>query len=132
MRKNRLFVVGLLLIVAMLLVACGGGETVVETVEVEVTRIVEVEVAGEAGPAEAVTFAGGGDTLAAVQDRGVLNCGVSGSLLAFSFPDENGVMQGFDADYCRAVAAAAFFMNPLLFILFAFRWSLFTNNIGIR
>ncbi|MCP4942676.1 MAG: amino acid ABC transporter substrate-binding protein, partial [Planctomycetaceae bacterium] len=28
-------------------------------------------------------------------------------LLAFSFPDDTGVMQGFDADYCRAVAAAA-------------------------
>ncbi len=107
MRKNRLFLVSFLLIFAMFLAACGGGETVVETVEVEVTRIVEVEVAGEAAAAEPMTFEGGGDTLAAVQDRGILNCGVSGSLLAFSFPDEDGVMQGFDADYCRAVAAAA-------------------------
>ena len=70
------------LLLTLLLVACGGGEG--ETVEV--TRIVEVtrvvEVAGEGGgAAEAITFEGGGDTLAAVQDRGVLNCGVSGSLL---------------------------------------------------
>jgi general L-amino acid transport system substrate-binding protein len=105
-RKTLLIVAGLMLL-ALVLVACGGGETV----EVEVTRIVEVtrvveSAGGEAAPAEPVTFAGGGDTLKAVQDRGVLNCGVSGSLLAFSFPDENGVMQGFDADYCRAVAAA--------------------------
>ncbi|KAA3656047.1 MAG: amino acid ABC transporter substrate-binding protein [Chloroflexi bacterium] len=107
MSKNRLFVVSFLLVFAMFLAACGGGETVVETVEVEVTRIVEVEVAGEAAAAEPMTFEGGGDTLAAVQDRGILNCGVSGSLLAFSFPDEAGEMQGFDADYCRAVAAAA-------------------------
>jgi general L-amino acid transport system substrate-binding protein len=28
-------------------------------------------------------------------------------LLAFSYPDDDGVMQGFDADTCRAVAAAA-------------------------
>ncbi len=47
-----------------------------------------------------------GDTLAAVQDRGVLNCGVSGALLAFSYVDADGNMAGFDADYCRAVAAA--------------------------
>jgi general L-amino acid transport system substrate-binding protein len=65
------------------------------------------EVSGETAAAEPLTFAGGGDTLGAVQDRGILNCGLSGSLLAFSFPDDNGVMQGFDADYCRAVAAAA-------------------------
>ncbi|MCP5097162.1 MAG: amino acid ABC transporter substrate-binding protein [Chloroflexi bacterium] len=104
-KKSILLIAGLLL--SIVLVACGGGETVTETVEVEVTRIVEVEVAGEAGAAEAITFEGGGDTLADVQGRGVLNCGVSGSLLAFSFPDDTGVMQGFDADYCRAVAAAA-------------------------
>ncbi len=47
-----------------------------------------------------------GDTLAAVKDRGVLNCGVSGALLAFSYVDADGNMAGFDADYCRAVAAA--------------------------
>lgn len=105
--KKGFLLIAALTVLALVLVACGGGETVTETVEVEVTRIVEVEVAGEAGPAEAITFAGGGDTLGAVQDRGILNCGVSGSLLAFSFPDEDGVMQGFDADFCRAVAAAA-------------------------
>jgi general L-amino acid transport system substrate-binding protein len=103
-KKSILLIAGLLLSIA--LVACGGGETVTETVEVEVTRIVEVEVAGEAGAPEAITFANTGDTLGDVQARGVLNCGVSGSLLAFSFPDDAGVMQGFDADYCRAVAAA--------------------------
>lgn len=105
--KRSILIAGLLLL-SLVLVACGGGETV----EVEVTRIVEVTrvvegAGGEAAAAEPMTFEGGGDTLAAVQDRGVLNCGVSGSLLAFSFPDENGTMQGFDADYCRAVAAAA-------------------------
>ncbi len=47
-----------------------------------------------------------GDTLGAVQDAGILNCGVSGALLAFSYVDDAGEMQGFDADYCRAVAAA--------------------------
>ncbi len=44
--------------------------------------------------------------LAAVQDRGELICGVNGSLPGFSFLDENGDNTGFDADYCRALAAA--------------------------
>lgn len=47
--------------------------------------------------------------LAEVLDRGVLNCGVSGTLPGFSFLDpDTGEMSGFDADYCRAVAAAVF------------------------
>jgi general L-amino acid transport system substrate-binding protein len=95
------------LLFALLLVACGGGETTTETVEVEVTRIVEVEVPAEGGgAAEEITFAGGGDTLAEVQGRGVLNCGVSGSLLGFSFVEEDGSISGFDWDYCKAFAAA--------------------------
>ena len=42
-----------------------------------------------------------------VQDRGTLICGVSGALPGFSVLDEaTGQYSGFDADYCRAVAAA--------------------------
>lgn len=96
----------LMLLAAMLATACGGGaSSAVETVVVTV----EVEVPAEAAEVQevAVTFAGGGDTLGEVQGRGFLNCGVQGALLAFSYPDDDGVMQGFDADYCRAVAAAA-------------------------
>jgi general L-amino acid transport system substrate-binding protein len=47
-----------------------------------------------------------GATLDAVMDRGAVRCGVSGSLAGFSIPDSQGVMQGLDADVCRAVAAA--------------------------
>lgn len=47
--------------------------------------------------------------LAEVLDRGSLVCGVSGTLPGFSFLDpDTGEMSGFDADYCRAVAAAIF------------------------
>jgi general L-amino acid transport system substrate-binding protein len=109
MNRKRFLIVALLLsAVAVFLTACGGdGESVEVTrvVEVEVTRIVEVG-GGEAAPVDIVIPEGYGATADAVRDRGVLNCGVSGSLLAFSFPDADGVMQGFDADYCRAVAAA--------------------------
>jgi general L-amino acid transport system substrate-binding protein len=98
-----------MLIMGMLLVACGGdGETVEVTrvVEVEVTRVVEV--AGEAGPAEAITFAGGGNTLQTVQDRGELLCGVPlGTSLGFGFIETDGSYSGFDWDFCRVVAAAA-------------------------
>jgi general L-amino acid transport system substrate-binding protein len=101
MFRKTLPVFIILLLTALLATACGGGA--VETV------IVTVEVPAEAAEAQevAVTFAGGGDTLGEVQGRGILNCGVSGSLLAFSYPDDSGAMQGFDADTCRAVAAAA-------------------------
>lgn len=47
-----------------------------------------------------------GATLDAVMDRGAVRCGVSGALAGFSLPDSQGVMQGLDADVCRAVAAA--------------------------
>jgi general L-amino acid transport system substrate-binding protein len=47
-------------------------------------------------------------TLKAVQDRGILNCGVSQGLIGFSIADDKGVWSGFDVDFCRAVAAAIF------------------------
>ena len=48
----------------------------------------------------------GGSLLETVQERGTLNCGVSGAAVAFSTLDPSGNMVGFDADFCRAVAAA--------------------------
>ena len=49
-----------------------------------------------------------GDLLDTVLARGELNCGVSGSAVAFSETQPDGSQTGFDADYCRAVAAALF------------------------
>ena len=48
----------------------------------------------------------GSATLDAVRARGLLICGISGEIVGFSLPDSRGVMQGLDADYCRAIAAA--------------------------
>jgi general L-amino acid transport system substrate-binding protein len=47
--------------------------------------------------------------LAEVLERGQLICGVNGGLAGFSFlnPD-TGEVTGFDADFCRAIAAAVF------------------------
>ncbi|MGF7004754.1 amino acid ABC transporter substrate-binding protein [Aminobacter sp. BE322] len=47
-------------------------------------------------------------TLDTVKSRGKLICGVSLSTPGFAAADEKGRMQGFDADICRAVAAAVF------------------------
>jgi general L-amino acid transport system substrate-binding protein len=45
-------------------------------------------------------------TLKAVQDRGMLSCGVSQGLPGFSSPDDKGNWTGIDVDVCRAIAAA--------------------------
>ncbi len=47
-----------------------------------------------------------GQTLADVQERGTLNCGVSTGLTGFAAPDASGEWQGFDVAVCRAVATA--------------------------
>ena len=49
---------------------------------------------------------GADPTLATVKKRGELLCGVNGSLPAFSYLDDSKERRGFDADYCRAIAAA--------------------------
>ncbi|MCP5097165.1 MAG: hypothetical protein GY943_16580, partial [Chloroflexi bacterium] len=46
----------------------------------------------------------GGGVLERVQRRGRLLCGINGSLPYFSRILEDGVVTGFDADYCRVVA----------------------------
>jgi general L-amino acid transport system substrate-binding protein len=103
MNMNRKYTLMLLvaMLLSLLLVACGG-ETEVEVtrvVEVEVTRVVEVS--GEAAPAEPVTFAGGGDTLAQVQSRGVLKCGGNQNVPGFGYLDpDSGDFSGFDIDFC--------------------------------
>lgn len=49
-----------------------------------------------------------GPTLSAVKARGFVKCGVGDGLAGFSLPDSKGEWEGFDVDFCRAVAAAIF------------------------
>jgi len=49
---------------------------------------------------------GDGDTLAAVQDAGVVRCGTRDELPGFAVLDSGGEHVGFDADFCRVIAAA--------------------------
>ena len=87
----------------------GGGEQMPSVVE---TVIVTVEVPAPAGtPQVQVQVAqapGFGETLQAVQERGSVICGVNGQLPGFSFLNPDGTFSGFDADFCRALAAAIF------------------------
>jgi general L-amino acid transport system substrate-binding protein len=57
---------------------------------------------GEAGGSQE----GGGNLLQEVMDRGTLRCGVNDSVPGFGFTGEAGEPEGFDIDFCRAVAAA--------------------------
>ncbi len=53
-------------------------------------------------------FAQAGSTLAAVQKKGFVQCGISDGLPGFSYADAKGNYLGLDVDVCRAVAAAVF------------------------
>ena len=72
------------------------------------TLAVAGQVAHAQAPAAPAATPATSPTLAAVKQRGVLNCGVIGSSANFSLPDSQGVMRGIDADLCRAVAVAVF------------------------
>lgn len=48
-----------------------------------------------------------GETIDAITSRGFVRCGVSEGIAGFSEKNASGRWTGFDADFCRAVAAAA-------------------------
>ncbi len=67
------------------------------------------DTAAPAGPTDSVTTLpaqNGAGLLGAVQARGTLTCGVSQGLPGFSVQEADGSYTGFDADYCKAIAAA--------------------------
>ncbi|MEC8882419.1 MAG: amino acid ABC transporter substrate-binding protein [Pseudomonadota bacterium] len=51
-------------------------------------------------------FAQTGSTITEIKNRGYLKCGVSTGLPGFSYIDGDGNWQGFDVDFCRAIAAS--------------------------
>lgn len=84
-----------LVVLAMIATAC--------TQDTSDTTVAETTTDTEGVEAGAQTD---GSTLQAVLDRGTLRCGVSGSAAGFSETQPDGSVTGFDADFCRAVAAA--------------------------
>ncbi len=98
-------------VLAIVATACGGTS---ETEDSTATTVAADDTtATTAGTSDTTADDGGGDvgqggegTLATVLARGKLICGVSGTAVAFSETQPDGSATGFDADYCRAVAAA--------------------------
>ncbi len=109
--SRKLFpVVALLIVLSMVLAACGGGaapEAPAE--EAAAAEAPAEEVAAEApGETEGPAPAASGDTLATVKERGHVICGGNQSVPGFGFLDTEGNFSGFDIDYCKALAAAVF------------------------
>lgn len=103
MKRKSMIAFAALVLLAVLASACAPGATTGET-PVE-TVIVTVEVPVESAPAAP---AGYGETMAAVQARGRLICGVNSQVPGFGFVDSAGNYSGFDVDACKAIAAAIF------------------------
>ncbi len=91
LKKKAFIPLAILAGILLLLVAACAAEP--ETVEVEVTRIVEVE-------AESV------NRLQTVKDRGTLICASRNDVPGYGYIDDSGNNAGFDIDLCRAVATA--------------------------
>lgn len=87
---------GLLMALALTVAACGRG-----------TRPAAVdEGADPAAQAQTAAPEFASPILAAIKRRGRLNCGVHEGLVGFAYTDNRGEWRGFDADFCRALAAA--------------------------
>lgn len=89
----------LLIALALVAAACGDDDAETTITTAGTTTETTAAAGGDVGGVE-------GGILAAVQARGVLRCGVSGTATAFSEQQPDGSATGFDADYCRYVAAA--------------------------
>lgn len=104
-RRFRFVFVGVVAL-SLLMAACQPAEPVVVTKEVVVTQEVQVVTTEQVNVP--VSFAMESARLQAVKDRGQLRCGVNSGVPGFGFLDANGQFVGFDADFCRALAAAIF------------------------
>lgn len=115
--KTRLLTAMMLLLLGMGLVACSGGTTDTSALDAQIADLQrQLDAANQAlaaqtaapttaAPAPAPT----GDTLQLVRNRGALKCGGNQAVPGFGYlnPNTNN-FEGFDIDYCKAVAAAVF------------------------
>ena len=105
MARIRLSVLGLV-VLALVLAACGDqAPTGQSPAQTDATGPAETTAESPEQTAGEPTAPTGG-RLDAVRDRGQLICGVNGELPGFSVVNDQGDMEGFDADFCRAIAAA--------------------------
>ena len=101
-KTSILRLAAVLLTVTLVAAACGGDDG--EEADGGAPETTAAATTTEAS--DTVVATQGGNLLGTIQDRGTLNCGVSGAAVAFSMTQPDGSQQGFDADYCRVVAAA--------------------------
>ena len=96
-----------LVVLALVITACGDTPPPSTTADPDASQGAEspAESAASEAPASEAPSTGEG-RLADVQARGELRCGINGTLPGFSIIDADGNTVGFDADFCRAVAAA--------------------------
>lgn len=76
--------------------ACGGGDE----------REGPAEPSGAPTSAPAAAELPDSPILAAIRQRGRINCGVHEGLVGYAYTDNRGEWRGFDVDFCRALAAA--------------------------
>jgi general L-amino acid transport system substrate-binding protein len=106
MNKSKLLkLLAMFLTIGVVAAACGSDSDGDDAAPATTAAAVVETTAAPTTTAE-VEVVAGGSLLDTVQARGTLNCGVSGSAVAFSETQADGSVIGFDADYCRAVAAA--------------------------
>jgi len=112
MTRSVLFRVGLV-VFALLFAACQQTTASPSAAPSGPTQSAATSPSADASPSEPAsasapaTAAPAGAVLDAVKSRGRLICGINGSLTGFSVIEGTGAT-GFDADYCKAVAAAVF------------------------
>lgn len=91
----RLAAAGAVFGLSLGLAGCGGGG-----------KETAVDAGTDAAPTETAAPEFASPTLTAIKRRGRLNCGVHEGLIGFAYTDNRGEWRGFDADFCRALAAA--------------------------
>jgi len=106
--NKKIWTLLLVLLMGLLMVGCGGGDT--ETTETTAEEpAANAPAADAAAPAatEAPAAPATGNILETVRSRGVVKCGGNQSVPGFGYinPDTN-EFEGFDIDFCKAVAAA--------------------------
>jgi general L-amino acid transport system substrate-binding protein len=114
MNKKSLSFFVVVLMLALTLVACGGADDSGQVAELQAqvadlqAQLAAAQAATGAPAADAPAPAPTGDTLQTVRARGVLKCGGNQAVPGFGYinPDTND-FEGFDIDFCKAVAAAA-------------------------
>ena len=100
MMKRFLVLVAMLALVAA---ACGddGADDETTTTAAPSETTAAPDPGGDGGQA-----APAGETLAGIQNRGRLVCGMNETLAGFGFREPDGSFSGMDVDFCRAIAAA--------------------------